>query len=89
MGSTADEVAQLVEACDAREEIAAIELNVSCPNVKTGLDIGADPAELAPLIDAVRPRTAKPLIVKLTPNTADVAPVAAGGGGARAPTPSR
>jgi dihydroorotate dehydrogenase (NAD+) catalytic subunit len=44
MGSTAEELRALVEACDAREEIAAIELNVSCPNVKTGLDIGADPA---------------------------------------------
>ncbi|WP_205698169.1 dihydroorotate dehydrogenase [Conexibacter sp. SYSU D00693] len=76
MGSTGDELAQLVEACDAREEIAALELNVSCPNVKTGLDIGADPASLAAVMDAVRPRTSKPLIVKLTPNTADVAAVA-------------
>jgi dihydroorotate dehydrogenase (NAD+) catalytic subunit len=76
MGSTADEVARLVEAVDARPEIAAIELNVSCPNVKTGLDLGADPAELGRLVRSVRPRTAKPLIVKLTPNTADVALVA-------------
>ena len=37
MGSTADEVAQLVEAVGERDEVAAIELNVSCPNVKTGL----------------------------------------------------
>jgi dihydroorotate dehydrogenase (NAD+) catalytic subunit len=76
MGSTADEVARLVEAVDARDEIAAIELNVSCPNVKTGLDIGADPSSLAALVRAVRPLTSKPLIVKLTPNTADVAAVA-------------
>lgn len=76
MGSTADEVVRLVEAVDARSEVAAIELNVSCPNVKTGLDLGADPAELGALVRAVRPRTAKPLIVKLTPNTADVALVA-------------
>jgi dihydroorotate dehydrogenase (NAD+) catalytic subunit len=76
MGSTESEVAQLVEAVDARPEIAAIELNVSCPNVKTGLDIGADPASLAALVRAVRPLTGKPLIVKLTPNTADVAAVA-------------
>ena len=73
MGSTADEIAQLVQACDARAEIAAIELNVSCPNVRTGLDIGADPAQLEAVVRAVRPSTAKPLIVKLTPNTADVA----------------
>lgn len=77
MGSDEAEVARLVEAVDARAEIAAIELNVSCPNVKTGLDIGADPVSLGALLRAVRPRTRKPLIVKLTPNTADVAAVAA------------
>jgi dihydroorotate dehydrogenase (NAD+) catalytic subunit len=76
MGSTEAEVAALVEAVDARPEIAAIELNVSCPNVKTGLDIGADPASLGALLRAVRPLATKPLIVKLTPNTADVAAVA-------------
>jgi dihydroorotate dehydrogenase (NAD+) catalytic subunit len=73
MGSTAAEIAQLVQTCDARQEIAAIELNVSCPNVQTGLDIGADPRQLEEVVRAVRPSTGKPLIVKLTPNTADVA----------------
>ena len=76
MGSTTVEVGQLVEALDDRAEIAAIELNVSCPNVATGLDIGADPISLAALLRAVRPLTSKVLIVKLTPNTADVAAVA-------------
>jgi len=76
MGSTHDEVAALVEAVDAEPAVAAVELNVSCPNVKTGLDLGADPGELGRLVEHVRPRTAKPLIVKLTPNTADVAAVA-------------
>jgi dihydroorotate dehydrogenase (NAD+) catalytic subunit len=73
MGSTAVELAELVAACDAPAEIAAIELNVSCPNVKTGLDIGADPHQLEQVVQAVRPHTCKPLIVKLTPNAADVA----------------
>jgi dihydroorotate dehydrogenase (NAD+) catalytic subunit len=73
MGSTAQELAALVQACDAVAEIAAIELNVSCPNVETGLDIGADPAQLAAVLESVRPATGKPLIVKLTPNAADVA----------------
>jgi dihydroorotate dehydrogenase (NAD+) catalytic subunit len=77
MGSTEAEVAELVEAVGSRPEIAAIELNVSCPNVRTGLDIGADPVSLAALVRAVRPLTRTPLIVKLTPNTADVAAVAA------------
>jgi dihydroorotate dehydrogenase (NAD+) catalytic subunit len=72
MGATAQELSELVEACDTRMEIAAIELNVSCPNVETGLDIGADPVQLEAVVRAVRERSAKPLIVKLTPNTADV-----------------
>jgi dihydroorotate dehydrogenase (NAD+) catalytic subunit len=73
MGASAAEISQLLEACEEREEIAAIELNVSCPNVSTGLDIGADPRQLEQVVRAVRPSTRKPLIVKLTPNTADVA----------------
>jgi dihydroorotate dehydrogenase (NAD+) catalytic subunit len=72
MGSSADHFAALVDACDERAEIAAIELNVSCPNVQTGLDIGADPRALQQVVARARERTAKPLIVKLTPNTADV-----------------
>ncbi len=73
MGSTAAELERLVEACDAPREIAAIELNVSCPNVRTGLDIGADPRQLESVVRSLRSATRKPLIVKLTPNTADVA----------------
>jgi dihydroorotate dehydrogenase (NAD+) catalytic subunit len=78
MGSTAEEVGELVAALEQRAEVAAIELNVSCPNVATGLDIGADPRGLEALLLHVRSLTAKPLIVKLTPNTADVAACAAG-----------
>jgi dihydroorotate dehydrogenase (NAD+) catalytic subunit len=73
MGASADEISALLEACDEQAQIAAIELNVSCPNVATGLDIGADPRQLEQVLGAVRGRTRKPLIVKLTPNTADVA----------------
>jgi dihydroorotate dehydrogenase (NAD+) catalytic subunit len=77
MGASAQELERLVAACDEPPEIAAIELNVSCPNVKSGLDIGADPAELQAVVTATRARTQKPLIVKLTPNCADVAACAA------------
>ncbi|HYV17381.1 MAG TPA: dihydroorotate dehydrogenase [Conexibacter sp.] len=77
MGFTREEVARLVEAFDAREEVAALELNVSCPNVETGLVMGADPAETAGLLEHVRPLTRKPLIVKLTPNASDPPAVAA------------
>ena len=71
MGFSRDEVAELVAALNARDEVAAIELNVSCPNVETGLLMGADPAEVDALLARVRPLTAKPLIVKLTPNATD------------------
>lgn len=76
MGFSIDEVAQLVSAFAEREEVAALELNVSCPNVETGLMMGAEPGEVSALLERVRPLTAKPLIVKLTPNATDVAAVA-------------
>jgi dihydroorotate dehydrogenase (NAD+) catalytic subunit len=76
MGFTREEVARLVEAFAERDEVAALELNVSCPNVKTGTIMGSDPGETAALLDEVRPLTDKPLIVKLTPNTASPADVA-------------
>ena len=76
MGFTRDEVARLVEAVGGRDEVAGLELNVSCPNVESGLIMGADPRETAALLERVRPLTAKPLIVKLTPNASDPGAVA-------------
>ena len=78
MGSSAEEIGRLFEMVDPHEEIDAVELNVSCPNVKTGLDIGSDPAGLEAILADVRPRLSKPLIVKLTPNVTDVSEVARG-----------
>ena len=76
MGFSRDELARLVAAVGARDEVAMLELNVSCPNVETGLVMGADPAETAAAVERVRPESEKPLIVKLTPNAADPAAVA-------------
>jgi dihydroorotate dehydrogenase (NAD+) catalytic subunit len=76
MGFTRDELAVLAAAVGARDEVAMLELNVSCPNVETGLVMGADPDETALAIKRVRSETYKPLIVKLTPNAADPAAVA-------------
>jgi dihydroorotate dehydrogenase (NAD+) catalytic subunit len=76
MGFSRDQVATLVSAFAGRDEVAALELNVSCPNVETGLVMGADPDEVTLLLSTVRPLTDKPLIVKLTPNVTDVAAVA-------------
>jgi dihydroorotate dehydrogenase (NAD+) catalytic subunit len=78
MATGRPEFARLVEAVAAREEVAAIELNVSCPNVHSGLIVGEQPRETAALLETLRPLTAKPLIVKLTPNVADPAAVAVG-----------
>lgn len=76
MGFSRDELAELVAAVSAREEVAMLELNVSCPNVETGLIMGADPAETARAVERVRGETEKPLIVKLTPNASDPGAVA-------------
>jgi dihydroorotate dehydrogenase (NAD+) catalytic subunit len=76
MGFSRDELAMLVKTVGARDEVAMIELNVSCPNVETGLIMGADPTETAAAVDRLRPLTRKPLIVKLTPNATDPAAVA-------------
>jgi dihydroorotate dehydrogenase (NAD+) catalytic subunit len=76
MGFSRDELAQLVAAIAARDEVALIELNFSCPNVETGLIMGADPTETARSVERLRPLTDKPLIVKLTPNATDPAEVA-------------
>ncbi|MDQ6731492.1 MAG: dihydroorotate dehydrogenase [Actinomycetota bacterium] len=76
MGFSRGEVATLVAAFAPREEVSALELNVSCPNVETGMVMGADPGEVARLLQHVRPLTDKPLIVKLTPNASDVPAVA-------------
>jgi dihydroorotate dehydrogenase (NAD+) catalytic subunit len=76
MGFSRDELAELVARVGDRDEVALIELNVSCPNVETGLIMGADPAETAFAVERVRAGTEKPLIVKLTPNASDPAAVA-------------
>jgi dihydroorotate dehydrogenase (NAD+) catalytic subunit len=77
MGFSRDELGQLVRAVADRDEVALIELNFSCPNVETGLIMGADPGETARSVEALRPLTDKPLIVKLTPNATDPSAVAA------------
>jgi dihydroorotate dehydrogenase (NAD+) catalytic subunit len=76
MATDRDGFSRLVAGVGGRDEVAAIELNVSCPNVKSGLIVGEQPAETLALCEALRPLTEKPLIVKLTPNTGDPAAVA-------------
>ena len=76
MATDREDFARIVAALDERDEVAAVELNVSCPNVHSGLIVGENPSETLALLAALRPLTEKPLIVKLTPNVADPAAVA-------------
>src|SRR5213595_80400 len=76
MGFRRDELATLAGAVAERDEVAMLELNFSCPNVETGLIMGADPSETAHSVETLRPLTEKPLIVKLTPNATDPPAVA-------------
>jgi dihydroorotate dehydrogenase (NAD+) catalytic subunit len=86
MATSHEGFARLVESVGARPEVAAIELNVSCPNVESGLIVGERPEEIAGLLATVRPLSELPMIVKLTPNVADPAlgAMAAEAGGASA-----
>jgi dihydroorotate dehydrogenase (NAD+) catalytic subunit len=76
MATSHDQFARLVEGVGDREEVAALELNVSCPNVESGLIVGESPDETRSLLRRVRPLTQKPLLIKLTPNIADPVPLA-------------
>ncbi|MGH2926305.1 MAG: dihydroorotate dehydrogenase [Solirubrobacterales bacterium] len=71
MGTSHAEFGRLVGGVAGRDEVAALELNISCPNVESGLIVGQQPDETRSLLEAVRPLTSKPLIVKLTPNVAE------------------
>jgi len=76
MATSAEQFAPLVDAVAGCAEVCALELNVSCPNVHSGLIVGEDPGETTTLMRGLRPLTAKPLIVKLTPNVAEPATIA-------------
>ena len=76
MADSAEGFATLIERVAGVPGVAAIELNVSCPNVHSGLIVGEQPAETKALMAALRPLTGIPLIVKLTPNVANPEQVA-------------
>jgi dihydroorotate dehydrogenase (NAD+) catalytic subunit len=77
MATNHEDFGRLVREVGERDEVAAIELNVSCPNVHSGLIVGEQSGETEALLEALRPLVAKPLIVKLTPNVAAPAEIAA------------
>jgi dihydroorotate dehydrogenase (NAD+) catalytic subunit len=72
-GNTVDEYAEMTRRLDEIPEVAGLEINISCPNVKQGgIVFGTDPACAASVVSACRAATRKTLIVKLSPNVTDV-----------------
>ena len=75
-GRTEEEYALLAEKLDV-DGVAALEVNISCPNVKQGgLAFGTDCAMASGVVEAVKACTKKPVIVKLSPNVTDIAQMA-------------
>ena len=76
-GKSISDYALLAARIDELNEIAGIEVNISCPNVKAGgLAFGVVPETAAEVVRAVRKTTSKPLIVKLSPNVTDITQIA-------------
>lgn len=82
-GKSREEFIELAKRIDAAGGAAALELNVSCPNVSGGVDFGTDPAMCEQVIRGVREACGLPILAKLTPNVsriADIAKAAEAGG---------
>lgn len=76
-GTCPEDYAECAEKLASLEKIPAIEVNISCPNVKQGgMTIGVDPVAAASVIKAVRKAYPKTMIVKLTPNVTDITEIA-------------
>lgn len=76
-GNTVEEYVEMTRRLDAIPEVAALEINISCPNVKQGgIVFGTDPDCAAGVVSACREATVKPLIVKLSPNVTDIVSMA-------------
>ena len=72
-----DRYAEVAKRLSGAARIAGLEVNASCPHVKSGgIEFGQDPAALGQLVRAVRRATALPLLVKLSPNVTDIAEMA-------------
>jgi dihydroorotate dehydrogenase (NAD+) catalytic subunit len=85
-GRTYEEFVEMAAQLDGVPGVAAIELNISCPNVSYGVDFGTDPAMCERAVAGARAACGLPIIAKLTPNVTDIAAIgrAAEAGGADA-----
>ncbi len=76
-GKQVEEYLEVTEKLDAADGVAAIELNISCPNLHCGgMSFGVDPKLTAELVKGVREKTTLPLLVKLSPNVTDITVIA-------------
>jgi dihydroorotate dehydrogenase (NAD+) catalytic subunit len=75
-GKTYDEFVELGARLSNLPGVAALELNISCPNVSGGVDFGTDPAMCERVVSGVRHACAQPIIAKLTPNVTSIATIA-------------
>ncbi len=76
-GTSIEEYAELANRLDELEAISGVEVNISCPNVKAGgIAFGVDPDSAFSVVKAVRKKTRKHLIVKLSPNVTDITIIA-------------
>lgn len=72
VGHTVEDFGAVVAGLDGEEGFVGFEINVSCPNVADGMLFGTNPASLARLVSHLRRLTERPIVVKLTPNVADI-----------------
>jgi dihydroorotate dehydrogenase (NAD+) catalytic subunit len=75
-GEDEDQFVAMAETVGAEPGVAAVELNISCPNVSHGLDLGIDPVVVTRLVRRVRAGCHLPIIAKLTPNVTDIVAIA-------------
>jgi dihydroorotate dehydrogenase (NAD+) catalytic subunit len=76
-GKSVVEYAELAARLDDIEDVSGIEVNISCPNVKSGgLAFGAYPDSASEVVNAIRDKTEKPMMVKLSPNVTDITQIA-------------
>jgi dihydroorotate dehydrogenase (NAD+) catalytic subunit len=75
-GRTVEEFVELAARLDGQSGVAALELNISCPNVSGGVDFGTDADLCHRLVAGVRAASSLPVLAKLTPNVTDIASIA-------------
>jgi dihydroorotate dehydrogenase (NAD+) catalytic subunit len=79
-GEDEDQFVAMAEQIGRERGVAAVELNISCPNVSRGLDLGIDPRVVGRLVGRVREVCPLPIIAKLTPNVTDIVEIARAAG---------